>query len=130
MTLEGVKIAKGRRPENGRTEVQVGGRENGVVILAARDKALNQVCQRRDAEPGGEMVVQAGERSAMEGRVVGQARIGGDGSSSGNVEIKPLRRLGEGTGLGGPAEGSGQAPRRPCRRMDFAHVGDLHRRRV
>ena len=133
MAFEGVEVPQRRRPEDRWTEVQIGGRENGVVVLAVavRHEAIDEVGKGRHPKAGEKVVVQGGHRHAMQHGVVSETRISGDRASAGDLQVQPPCGRLDRTGLRcRGAKRGGQTPRGTRRRIGFAHVGDLHRRRV
>ena len=121
MLLERVEVAHRRGSQDGRAEGQVRRVQDRVVIgvsrTAGRAKALDQLDQRADPEPSGEVVVEGRDRLAEQDRVVRAARIGGQEPATHDLEVEPgLSR----------ARRSGEAPRRARRAVSFADVRDPH----
>jgi hypothetical protein len=142
MALERVEVAEARWPEDRRTEPEVGGVEDRVVVAGVvvagvvvarivarvdpRDKALDQLDERLDPETAGEMVVEVRDRLAMDDVIVRQVSIGGDGSPSSDLQVDPMAGLGRVT-VARP-KSRRESPRRAGRRVHVAHMRQLHRR--
>jgi hypothetical protein len=141
MTFECVEVAQGGWPQDRRPELQVGGRQDGVVDIvglgtaagiATPDEAIDQVRESRHPQAGGEMIVKGRDRLPMERGVVGEPWICHERASAGDLEVEPLRGLGASFSVGSSTgvERRGQSPRGSRRAIPLANVGDLHRRRV
>ena len=94
MALEGVEVAQARWSQDRRPEAQVGGVEDGWIVVLAGLEAVEQLSQRLDPEAEGEVGVERRDRLAEERRVVLEARVGVDCAAPGDLEVEPARRLG------------------------------------
>ena len=120
MAFEGIEVAQRRRPEDRWTKDEIGCVQDGRVIVVTRFEAVDQVAQRLDAKPAGEMVVERRQRSPVDSRVMLEHRTGADGPPSGDLEVQPapgrITRVERGSEPPGCAGG--------CELL--ADVGDLH----
>ena len=121
MALEGVEVAQRRRAQDRRPEGEVGGAEDGRVVVIARLEPVDEVAQRLDPEAAREVVVERRERASVDGGVVLERRSGADGAPTARTS-RSSQRAGASPGV----ERDGQSPARTRRREPLADVGDLH----
>ena len=110
------------RPQNRWPELQVVGVEDRVVVVGPRGEPLDEVRERLDAKPAGEVVVERRDRLAVEDGVVGEAGPGRDGPTTGDLDVEP--------GRGGGVERRGQSPRRAGGCVALSDMGESHGRSV
>ena len=117
MLLEAVAVAERRRREDGRPEAQAVGVQDRVIVLIARLELIDHLAIRSNADPASETVVERGDRLAEQGCVVLERRVSGDRPPSRGLQIEPpiVRQR------------NGEPPRRTCRGMPLADMGEPHR---
>ena len=119
MALESVEVAHRRWPQDRRPYREFGCPEDGVVIVVARFESFDELAKRLDAQAARQVLVERRQRLAVEGRVVGEPRVGRDSPAAGTLEVQPPLR-----GIRA-VEGARQAPRSTDRCIPLADVGDL-----
>ena len=93
MPFERVEVAERGRAEDRRSEPDVISIEDRVVVLVpratTRGESVNELAERREPEPAGEVVVERRDRLPEQDRVVPQPRVGGDQTPPDHLEIEP-----------------------------------------
>ena len=122
MALEGIEVAQAGRAQDRRSEGEVGGIEDGVVIGAQRLEAVEQLAHGLHPQSAPQVVVERGDRLAEEHAVVGKPIIGLGGPPSGDLQIEPAQPFG--------VEGGDQPIALAGRRVQLADVGKSHLRQA
>jgi hypothetical protein len=119
MTLVSISIADRRSGEDRRPEHEVRLPPDGVVVVAADLKPLEQLGQGRDPKAARQVIVQRGDRLPEQDSVMRPLRTCGRGSASGRLQVEPARwRV---------VKGNGEPPGRSGGSMSFANVGESQR---